>query len=217
MAELSDLRLGSDVVSSDEVNVGTIVSLLVDADGFTPRSLVVKHEESLAGRVIAAEKFFTTDEVVIPITAVESATHGLVHLSMTADEVRRQPLYLSYSRPAPTTEEAVVEEGQLITGGLGLPKVEEVANKSDDQIEIDRGENVMLGTTGHRLGRVEDVLLDHGELIGVVIRPEGFFKRDVILPIRFINRADDMALFADLTESDIEGLKPFVDSEGPGG
>jgi sporulation protein YlmC with PRC-barrel domain len=213
MAELSDFRLGADVVSSDAVNVGTIVSLLVDADGFTPRALVVKHEESLAGRVVAAEKFFTTDEVVIPITAVESATHGLVHLSMAAQEVRRQPLYLSYRRPAPTTEEAVVEEGQLITGGLGLPKVEEVANKSDGQIEIDRGENVMLGTTGRRLGRVEDVLLDHGELIGVVIRPEGFFKRDVVLPIRFINRADDMALFADLTESDIDQLKPFVDSE----
>jgi sporulation protein YlmC with PRC-barrel domain len=213
MPELSDIRLGSGVVSSDAVNVGTIVSLLVDADGFTPQALVVKHEESLAGRVIAAEKFFTTDEVVIPITAVESATHGLVHLSMAAQEVRRQPLYLSYRRPAPTTEEAVVEEGQLITGGLGLPKVEEVANKSDGQIEIDRGENVMLGTTGRRLGRVEDVLLDHGELIGVVIRPEGFFKRDVILPIRFINRADDMAMFADLTESDIDQLKPFVDSE----
>jgi len=57
------------------------------------------------------------------------------------------------------------------------------------------------------------VLLDRGELIGVVIRPEGFFKRDVVLPIRFINRADDMALFADLNESDIEQLKPFVDSE----
>jgi sporulation protein YlmC with PRC-barrel domain len=213
MAELSDIRLGSEVVSSDAINVGTIVSLLVDADGFTPRALVVKHEESLVGRVVAAEKFFTTDEVVIPIAAVESATHGLVHLSMAAQDVRRQPLYLSYRRPAPTTEEAVVEEGQLITGGLGLPRVEEVANKSEGQIEIDRGENVMLGATGHRLGRVEDVLLDHGELIGVVIRPEGMFKRDVVLPIGFINRADDMALFADLTESDIDELKPFVDPE----
>jgi sporulation protein YlmC with PRC-barrel domain len=213
MAELSDIRLGSEVVSSDAINVGTIVSLLVDADGFTPRALVVKHEESLVGRVVAAEKFFTTDEVVIPIAAVESATHGLVHLSMAAQDVRRQPLYLSYRRPAPTTEEAVVEEGQLITGGLGLPRVEEVANKSEGQIEIGRGENVMLGATGHRLGRVEDVLLDHGELIGVVIRPEGMFKRDVVLPIRFINRADDMALFADLTESDIDELKPFVDPE----
>ena len=217
MPDLSDLRLGADVVSSDGVNVGTIVSLLVDADGFTPRALVVKHEESLAGRVLAAEKFFTTDEVVIPITAVESATHDQVRLSMAAPDVRRQPLYLSYRRPEPTTEEAVLEEGQLIGGGLGLPKVEEVANKPDGEIEIDRGENVMLGKTGRRLGRVEDVLFDHGDLIGVVIRPDGFFKRDVVLPRKFINRADDMALFADLSESDIEQLKPFVDAEPPGG
>jgi sporulation protein YlmC with PRC-barrel domain len=213
MPDISELRLGANVVSGDGVDVGTIVSLIVDADGFTPRALVVKHEESLAGRVLANEKFFTTDEVVIPITAVESVTHDAIKLSMAAQDVRRQPLYLSYRRPEPTTEQAVLEEGQLIGGGLGLPRVEEVANKSDGQIEIDRGENVMLGTTGHRLGRVEDVLLDQGKLIGVVIRPDGFFKRDVILPIRFINRADDMALFADLTEADIEQLKPFVDSE----
>ncbi|HKB32905.1 MAG TPA: PRC-barrel domain-containing protein [Candidatus Dormibacteraeota bacterium] len=216
MSELSDIWLGSAVVSSDEVGVGTIVSLLVDADGFTPRALVVKHEESLAGRVLAAEKFFTTDEVVIPFTAVVSTADGVVHLSMAAQDVRRQPLYLSYGPPEPTPEEAIVEEGQLITGGLGLPNVEEVANKPDGQVEIDRGENVMLGTTGRRLGRVEDVLLDHGELIGVVIRPEGFFKRDVVLPIRFVNRADDMALFANLTESDIEQLKPLVDGEPAG-
>ncbi len=213
MPELSDLRLSADVVSSDGVNVGTIASLIVDGDGYTPRSLVVKHEESLGGRLLSNEKFFTTDEVVIPIAAVESATHDVVKLSISAAEVRRQPLYLSYRRPARTTEEAVLEEGQLITGGLGLPRVEELANKSDGQIEIDRGENVMLGTTGRRLGRVEDVLLDRGALIGVVIRPEGFFKRDVVLPIRFINRADDLALFADLTESDVEQLKPFVDAD----
>jgi sporulation protein YlmC with PRC-barrel domain len=212
MPDISELRLGANVISGDGVDVGTIVSLIVDADGFTPRALVVKHEESLTGRVRAAEKFLTTDEVVIPITAVESATHDAVKLSMAAQDVRRQPLYLSYRRPEPTTEQAVLEEGALIGGGLGLPKVEEVANKPDGQIEIDRGENVMLGTTGHRLGRVEDVLLDKGALVGVVIRPEGFFKRDVILPIQFINRADDMALFADLTEADIEELKPFVDS-----
>jgi hypothetical protein len=47
----------------------------------------------------------------------------------------------------------------------------------------------------------------------VAIRPEGFFKRDVVLPIRFIERADDMALFAQLDESDIAQLKPFVDPD----
>jgi len=31
-----------------------------------------------------------------------------------------------------------------------------------------------------------------------------------VLPIRFISRADDMALFAALNESDIEHLEPFA-------
>ena len=211
MPELSDLRLGADVVASDGDKVGTVVRIIVDEQGFSPRALVVKDEASLAGRLLSDEKFLTTDEVVIPISAVESATNDEVRLSMSGPDVRRQPLYLSYRNQPMTTDDAVVEEADLIGGGLGLPKVEEIANKPADQIEIEHSENVMLGKTGRRLGRVEDVLFDHGELVGVVIRPEGFFKRDVVLPVRFIERADDMALFAQLDESDIEQLKPFVD------
>ena len=213
MLELSDFRLGADVVANDGNRVGTLVSVIVDETGFEPRSLVVKDAATPAGRLLADEKLLTTDEVVIPITAVVSATHDLVRLSMSEPDVRRQPLYLSY-RPKPmTVKEAVVEDAEILTGGIGLPQEEEIANKPAGEIEIDRDENVMLGTTGRRLGRVQDVLFDHGELIGVVIRPDGFFKRDVVLPIRFIERADDMALFAHLDESDIENLKPFIDAQ----
>lgn len=212
MPELSDFRLGADVVDSDGHKAGTLVSVIVDEKGFDPRAIVVKDEVTLAGRIVAAEKLFTTDEVVIPATAVDSATHDLIRLSMSGSDIRRQPLYLSYRREPLTAEDAVVEEGELLTGGLGLPKADEITNKPVSEIEIDSGENVMLGTTGHRLGKVHDVLFDHGKLVGVVIRPEGFFKRDVVLPIRFIERADDMALFAHLDESDIEQLKPFVDA-----
>ncbi len=215
MPDLADFRLGADVVDSDGNKAGTLVSVIVDEKGFEPRALVVKDEATLAGRLLAGEKLFTTDEVVIPITAVESATHEAVRLSISGPDIRRQPLYLTYRREPMTVEEAALEEGEFLTGGLGLPKADEIANKPEGEIEIDRGENVMLGTTGRRLGRVDDVLFDHGKLVGVVIRPEGFFKRDVVLPMSFINRADDMALFADLKESDIEQLKPFVDPGPP--
>ena len=213
MPDVSDFRLGSDVVGSDGKKAGTLVSVIVDEKGFDPRALVVKEVESLGGRIRATESLFITDEVVVPIVAVESATHDLVRLSMSGSDVRRQPLYLSYRPKRLTVEEAALEEADVLTGNLALPPEEEIANKAKGEIEIDREENVMLGTTGHRLGRVQDVLYDHGELIGVVIRPDGFFTRDVVLPIRFISRADDMALFADLSESDIQNLKPFVDAE----
>lgn len=211
MTQLSDFRLGADVIDSSGHKAGTLISVIVDQNGFDPRALVVKDEVSVARRLLAGEKLFTTDEVVIPIAVVQSATHEVVQLSMAGPDIRRQPLYLSYRREPITFEEAVVEEGELVTGGLGLPKADEIANKPDGEIEIDGGENVMLGTTGRRLGTVRDVLFDQGKLVAIVIRPEGFFKRDVVLPLSFIDRADDLALFAHLDESEVEQLKPFVD------
>ena len=211
MPDLSDFHLGADVIDNDGRKAGKLVSVIVDEKGFEPRALVVKDEATLAGRLLAGEKLFTTDEVVIPISAVDSASHEGVRLSLSGPDIRRQPLYLSYQLQPETVEEAVVEEAEFLTGGLGLPKAHEVANKGAGQIEIERGENVMVGDTGRRLGTVEDVLFDHGELIGIVIHPEGLFTRDVVLPVRFIERADDMSLFAQLNQSDVEQLKPFVD------
>jgi uncharacterized protein YrrD len=211
--KLEDFRLGAKVVSGDGHSVGTLVSVLVEQQGFDPKAVVVKHEESLVGRLMAAERFFITDELVIPIAVVESAAHDLVRLSIPISEVRRQPPYISY-RFRPLTSGALeLEEAELLGGGLGLPtNAEELANKPDSEIEIDRGENVMLGETGHRLGRIHEVVFDGGELIGVVIRPDGFFKRDVVLPIRFISRGDDLALFAHLDEADVAHLQPFTET-----
>lgn len=213
MPQLSDFRLGANVVASDGRKVGTLERVVVEQEGFELRALVVKEEESFAGRLLAAESLFVTDEVVIPVGAVESATHDLVRLSMAAPDVRKQPPYLSRHFKQLTVETAALEEADVLTGGMAMPSVEETAAKGPGEIEMDRGEGVMLGTTGRRLGKVQDVLYDQGELIGVVVRPEGFFKRDVVLPIRFISRADDMALFAHLDETDIEQLKPFSDAE----
>src|SRR5258708_16961408 len=167
MPDLSDFRLGAGVVASDGTKVGRVGSVRVEERGLSPGALVVKDEPSLAGRLLLDEKLFTTDEVVIPITEVESATHDEVRLSMSNAEVRRQPLYLSYrSEPMSGWLAPVVEEGEFVGGGLGLPKAEEVANKPADQIDSDRGENVMLGKTGRRLGRAGGVGSGDGPLAG---------------------------------------------------
>jgi sporulation protein YlmC with PRC-barrel domain len=214
MPELSDFRLGAAVETSDGRKVGTLVSILVEERGFEPKALVVKHEESLVGRLMAAEKLFITDEIVVPIGAVESATHDLVRLSLAAPDVRRQKPYLSHHFLPPTLGELVLQEATILSGGVAFPRAEEDADKPADEIEIERGENVMLGETGRKLGHVHEILFDNGEVVGVVIRPEGFFKQDVVLPIRFISRGDDLALFADLKEADVEQLKPYVEPHG---
>ena len=211
MPVLSDLHLGADVVASDGRKVGTLARVVVQANGFDPRALVVKEDESFAGRLLAAESIAISDEVVVPISAVESATHDLVKLAMSSHDVRHQPPYLSHQLKPLGAGTAAFEEAEVVTGGVALPKYDEVAAKAPDEIEIDRGENVMLGTTGVRFGTVQDVLIDKGELVGIVVKPEGLFKKDVMLPIRFISRADDMSLFARIEKSDVDQLKRFTD------
>jgi len=211
MPELSDFRLGAEVVDREGKNAGILVSVLVDQEGFDPKALVVKDETSLLGRLVAAERLLITDEVVIPISAVESATHSRVRLSLAGSDVRHQKPYISYRFKPESTGGTMLREAELLGGGLGVPDVEEVADKPQGELEIDRDENVMIGKTGRRLGKVHDLLLHDGQLIGVVIRPEGMFTQDVVLPIRFLSRSDDMALFADIDEKNVERLKPFVE------
>jgi sporulation protein YlmC with PRC-barrel domain len=211
MPELSDFRLGADVVDKNGRKAGSLASVLVDQDGFEPKAIVVRDATSLLGRLVAAERLLVTDEVVIPFSAVESATHEEVHLSLSASEVRNQVPYLSYRLRQDSPEGALMREAELLGGGLGVPNLEEVANKPISVIEIDRDENVMIGKTGRKFGHVHDLLFDDGELTGVVVRPEGIFTQDVVLPIRFLGRSDDLALFADVGEKDIEQLKPFVE------
>ncbi len=118
--------------------------------------------------------------------------------------------YLEFRTREATSAEALEDEGAVLGLSPAIPhSVEEVANKPAGELEIEGGENVMLGHTGKRLGSVRDVLFDDGELVGIVLQPEGWFKRDVILPRRFLDRSDDAALFAQLSESDLESLEPF--------
>ena len=211
MGGIDDFRLGARVVDHDGETAGKLVSVLVERDGFDPKALVIKDETSLVGRLLSDEKLFVTDEVVVPISKVTSANHEEVRLSLSRDDVRRLKPYLSYRLDQDSPEEPVLEEAQLLGGGLGMPTAQEVANKPSDQIEIGQDENVMIGTTGRRLGKVRDVLFNDGTPVGVVIRPEGLFKQDVVLPIKFVTRGDDLALFASISEADAEILKPFED------
>jgi PRC-barrel domain protein len=98
----------------------------------------------------------------------------------------------------------------VLGSGPELPNwLEQVANKPEGELEIDGGENVMLGHTGRKIGTVQDVLFDDDQLVGIVLKPEGFFRSEVILPRRFLERSDDLALFVNIDESDLARLEPF--------
>lgn len=206
-----DLHLGAAIYSSDGTEVGKLSRLIVDKDALTLRAFVAKESRRFSGHLLSPGSWMLADEVVVPRSEVGSVSHDRIVLKLKAADIRKLRPYLSYRYGDETVSEGLTEEAiSALTSSPAIPaSLEQVANKSDDELEIEGGENVMLGDTGKRLGTVKDVLFDDAELVGVVILPDGVLKEEVILPRRFLQRSDDLALFANLSDIDMEHLKPF--------
>jgi sporulation protein YlmC with PRC-barrel domain len=206
-----DFHLGAAVDSSDGIEIGTLSRLIVGKEDLALKALVVKESRRFSGHLLSPGSWLLADEVTVQLGDAGSVTRERVVLKLTANEVRSLPAYLGYRYGDETVTEGLTEEAiSALTSSPAVPaSLEQVANKGADQLEIEGGENVMLGHSGKRLGTVKDVLFESSELVGVVVLPDGLFKEEVILPRRFLQRSDDLALFAQLTEDDLDHLKPF--------
>jgi sporulation protein YlmC with PRC-barrel domain len=202
-------HLGAEVRSSDGKDVGNLVHVLVSAD-YGLRALVIKESTRFSGQLFSPTSMLVVDEFIVPKEAVRAATHDRIDLDLTAAEIRRLPPYLAYREKRESLAEGLEDTAGVLGSAPGVPNwLEQVANKPEGELEIDRGENVMLGRTGKKLGAVQEVLFDDDQLVGIVLKPEGFFRSEVILPRRFLDRSDDLALFANIDEDDVEHLEPF--------
>jgi sporulation protein YlmC with PRC-barrel domain len=204
-----DFHLGARVLAADGKEIGSLAHVLVDAD-YGLKAIVVRESSGFSGLWLSPNSRLVVNEFIVPREAVKSANHDRVDLNLSSADARTLQPYLSYREKSESISEGLEDE----TGALGsspqIPHwVEQVANKPADELEIDGGENVMLGHTGKRLGAVKDVLFDGDQLVGVVLQPGGLFKHEVILPRRFLGRSDDAALFAQLDEADLVKLSPF--------
>ena len=210
---VADLHLGAPVYTADGVHAGSLHRVIVEEEGFDPRGIIVEASRGFNGSLLSPGTALLFNDLVVPIDAVAGSTHDRVDLSLAAAQARRLPPYLAIHFHPLDAGRLAGAAAMMVAGGPVLPPAQETAAKSLGEIEIDRGENVMLGRTGHRLGVVEDVLYEGGELVGIVLRPHRFFSEAVLLPVRFLERADDMALFAHLSEEDLARLRPFVPPE----
>lgn len=205
---LDDFHLGAPVFAADGVHVGELHRLIVDEESLDPRAIVIKETRHFSGHHFAGSALLE-DDVAVPLSDVLTAHHDRVDLSVDASAVRQTTPYLSYRYAAVTRGDA----GRVVLAEIGqtayVPRLIEDARKKLDELEITPGENIMLDRSGRKLGTVRDVVFNGGELIGIVMHPAGFFREDVLLQVRFLGRSDDLALFAHLTEDDLQHLQPF--------
>jgi sporulation protein YlmC with PRC-barrel domain len=205
-----DLRLGASVHTSDGHHAGTLQRIVVDAESWDPRALIVRETNWFSGRTFAPGAGMMVAEVIVPLNAIEVAGPDGIRLSLDKRATRALPPYLSYQYKPLERGDGVAYAAALVGGSLGVgpmfPLLQETAAKPEGQIEIRHGENVMIGHGGEKLGTVEDVLFDEGELAGIVVRARGFFAHDVVVQVRFLDRSDDMALFLRMTPEDVKRL-----------
>jgi hypothetical protein len=149
-------------------------------------------------------------EVIVPLDAIGETGPGGIRLTLDKRATRALPPYLSYQYKSLERGDGLRFAAALAGGSLGVgpmfPLFRENADKADGDIEIRHGENVMIGHVGDKLGTVQDVLFDDGELVGIVVRATGFFAHDVVVQVRFLDRSDDMALFVRMTPEDVRHL-----------
>jgi sporulation protein YlmC with PRC-barrel domain len=208
-----DFHPGAKVVASDRNEIGSLAHVLVDAD-YALEAIVVRESRAFSGSRLSPGSMLLNNEFIVPRGAIKSVDHDQIELSLTSAAARKLRPYLSYRERGESLGEEAEDQAAVFGSGPGIPHwIEQVANKPASELEIDGGENVMLGHTGRKLGTVKDVLFDGDQLVGVVLQPGGLFRKEVILPRRFLGRSDDAALFAQLHESDREKLTPFEPTE----
>ena len=71
----------------------------------------------------------------------------------------------------------------------------------------------MIGTR-RRLGTMQDVLFDEGELVGIVVAPRDLYKHDLLVQVRFLDRGDDLVLFVPMTAEDVTRLAEYAQRPG---
>lgn len=205
----TDFHPGARVITKDKKDIGELVHVLTGKD-FTLKAIVVNESHGFSGIGLSPGSLLLNTEFVVPRDAIRSVAHDRIEVTLTSAEARKLQPYLRYREKGETLGEEAEDEAAVLGSGPEVPHwIEQVANKPAGELEIDGGENVMLGRTGRRLGTVKDVLFDGDQLVGVVLLPGGLFKHEVILPRRFLDRSDDAALFARLDEDDVEHLEPF--------
>jgi sporulation protein YlmC with PRC-barrel domain len=203
-----DFHFGATVTSADGTHIGTLRRIIVDGETLDVHAIVVKETRRFSGHYLAGTGLLE-DDIAIPLRAVQSADSEHVILSITAAEARHQEPYLTYQYAPLSGSDVARMAVATVSQTAYMPHLIEQAHKSLQEMEINPGENVMLGTTGRKLGTVKDVIMGAGELVGIVIHAPGFFHEDLLLQVRFIGRSDDLALFAHLTDADLSHLTPF--------
>lgn len=209
-ANAQDFHFGASVHSSDGRHVGSLRRLIVDGESLHVHGIAIQESAGFSRRFFGGRGLIE-DDIAVPIAVIATVTHERIDLTVPVHDLHRLPPYISYQmrgEGGPSGPLGYVVAGYGGSAGM-VPALDEIHLIAPGEVEVVSGEKIFIDDGSVELGEVVDVLLDDGELLGVVVRPRRFFTEDVVLQVRFLHRLEAGHLDASLSSEQLQGLTPF--------
>lgn len=214
------IDLGTDVFGSDGEKVGTVERIVVDSNTKAIHKFIVHRG------------FLTHDDKLVDIDMVTGQDADGLRLDLTSDQVNELPDYVEerfiqipeQDRDAlPFILPNAMGAGTYLYGapnvGRGYegsqdsffdaapsvaPVVEEQSNIPETDVMISEGTDV-YGADGDKVGSVGEVLVGNdGAINGFIVSKGMIFKKDVRVPIDWVEAADGSEIRLNVTAAEAE-------------
>jgi len=131
--------------------------VIVDAGVGDVDALVVTETAKFAGHSGDPAIGHLFPDVIVPLHAVADASRDRIDLTIDSLAVRNLRPYLSHRFVISSRGDALRVELSAAFGAPAMPMADIHSNKRDDELEVKRGENVMVGHHGDKFGHVHDL------------------------------------------------------------
>jgi uncharacterized protein YrrD len=211
------VSLGATVRTADGENVGSIDKLILDPHSHDVKTAVVR------------KGFILTEDVEIPLDALDSVSEDEVRLHLSADEVRSLPRFSEANYTAPPPSYAMpagyTYPSDRLLWPLAVPaypmafppywtpppgpegEVRDMLRQQDlENVVIDEGSDV-YSSDEHKIGEVHKVIFDSasGRPSRILVRRGFLFTEDFELPASLIASLDDGVIHLNQTRDAISG------------
>ena len=200
---MRDLTLGEDVLSRDGELLGRVERIVVDAHAHRVTHLV------LGGRVVPVGKLRDAGPDGLATTLDRD---GFEH-EEEFEASRFDPPGEHWQAPAGfRLQNFLAAAGALIGQGPYVPPTTVELAPLPRAHEVTEGSPVWSGDA--RLGEAARVLTDDREVLtGIVLRRDGIFGHEVVVPAARIVEIVGNNVHTDLVESELDELEPFREGE----
>ena len=217
----TDLHAGAAVYSRDGHKLGELHRVVLRRGDLMASHVVVDIGFLRSGRGIWQGGFGLDYDRVVPIDEVASAGDDRVDLKLSAEEFKGTPEYTVESFEAPRDLSPndfdvpdMIERSRQISdyvANIGANFwLYEGLNKPAESVDIEAGTPVWRQDPHEKLGEVDRVLLGRdGVAQAFVVRRGAIFKREVVLPLRYVTELLDGLVRVDIADDHLKALREY--------